>query len=150
MNEAVLSTDFGEIDLLSKKLQAMQLTPAARKKLLAALGVEMETQTKERFVRKTDPDGDKWADIADSTRRYLARHYPGSQPPLVRDGNLRDTIESQVLGTTEVLAGETKEYAIYHQTGTPKMPARPSLGIGTEDAEELAEVIDDFIKRNLR
>lgn len=68
-----------------------------------------------------------WAALADSTEEEKARlGYPASAP-LLRTGMLRDSIESQSVGSMAVV-GTDDPVMIYHEFGTSKMPARPVLG----------------------
>ena len=82
MADAVVTIQDDELKALCSRLNGMALKPEDRKKLLAGIGAEMETQTQDRFAEKKSPDGDSWADIAESTRRYYEKyaskvHYPG-------------------------------------------------------------------------
>lgn len=46
-------------------------------------------------------------------------------PLLIRSGAMRQSIGWRIAGPDTVRIGSDKQYAIYHQTGTKKMPARP-------------------------
>lgn len=83
MADAVVTIQDDELKALCSRLNKGALRPSDRKQLLSDIGVEMETQTQERFATKESPDGDSWADIAESTRRYYEKyarkvHYPGN------------------------------------------------------------------------
>ena len=46
-------------------------------------------------------------------------------PLLIRTGALRQSIRWRTNGTDTVVVGTDRKYAIYHQRGTKRMPARP-------------------------
>ncbi len=48
-------------------------------------------------------------------------------PLLIRSGNLRQSITWRFNGNDSVVVGSPVQYAIYHQMGTKRMPARPFL-----------------------
>jgi len=151
MAGAVVSVDAREIKRLAAVLNSSTLDAGSRRKLMASLGVELEDQTKERFETKRSPEGTPWAEISEKHRLYLEARFPGSQPPLVVGGELRDTVESQASEWT-VLTGATKIYAAVHQFGWDEknIPARPYLGIGTTDEEALVAVAEDFLESVVR
>ena len=149
MDSANVSVNIKEIEALTKKLKGYALTPAQETALLKSLGVEIETQISERIEStKRDPEGKTWADIAEKTRKYLVRHFPSARPPLWRTGELLDTIESQV-SSGVLLTGATKEYARYLQDGTMRLPARPFIGLSTQDISDLADLIDAWLKEHI-
>lgn len=78
---------------------------------------------------KEDPDGNAWAPWAAST--LLARERKGNvgQGLLYDGGTLVNSIYYTIQGTSVVVSARAP-YAGFIQNGTPKMPARPFLGIG--------------------
>jgi len=148
---ASFSADTREIKRLAAALKGVTLEAADRRHLTRALGVELEDQTKERFDRKETPDGDPWKAISEAHQEYLARRFPGAEPPLVVSGGLRDSVESQP-SEWVVLTGATKVYAAVHHFGWAEknIPARPYLGVGPEDEEALAGIVEDFLDRRMR
>lgn len=150
MSGACVSVNAKEIEALAKKLNGYALSVSDERSLLHSLGVEIESQMHERLTSiKEAPDGSKWAALAMSTKKYLQIHYPGARPPLWRTGDLIDTIESQAQGSV-LIAGATKEYAGYLQKGTKRMPARPFIGLSTEDVSELSQLIDLWLKERFK
>jgi hypothetical protein len=76
----------------------------------------------QQYADGTDPYGDAWADLAEST---IAKGR--TPPPLTDSGVMRagtDVAPSAGAGITITLGAD---YAIYHQGGTGSMPARPIL-----------------------
>lgn len=69
-----------------------------------------------------------WAPLAESTLER--KEADGSAPPdnpLVHSGDLRDSIEHEVVGH-EAVIGTKDPLMVFHEFGTSKMPARPVLG----------------------
>lgn len=151
MADAVVTIQDDELKALCSRLNNMALKPSDRKQLLHSIGVEMETQTKERFQTKTSPGGDDWAEIAQSTKKFYRKKYGSDNPgkgTLWRLSSvpLIDTVTSET-GSWSVLVGATKVYAAVHQYGWSEknIPARPYLGLGSEDKSEILELINTFL-----
>lgn len=151
MASASFSADIREIKRLAAAFKGVTLEAADRRRLTRELGVELEDQTKDRFDTKVSPEGDTWEAISDVHQEYLARRFPGAESPLVISGELRDSVESQP-SEWAVLVGATKIYAHVHQTGWAEknIPPRPYLGIGPDDEEALALIVEDFLGRRMR
>ena len=143
-----------EIDTLARKLNSFVLSGGDKAALLNSLGGVIEDQTKERFDTKRDPDGNAWRKITEKYRKYLLlpkseKHpvnYTGAEPPLVREGGLRDSIEHQLMGNDAVLIGATAKYADYHQSAKKENRRRKFLGFGTDNIIELQDAVDEFME----
>lgn len=73
----------------------------------------------------------RWAPLSPTYATWKAIHYPG-RPLMVRSGDLRSQLTSSrkaVLAETDrqLFVGTAIPYAVFHQEGTSKMPARPPL-----------------------
>lgn len=146
---ACVEINVNEIEMLAKKLNGYVLSTSDEQSLLQSLGVEMEAQMSERISStKTDPEGKRWKEIAESTRRFYLDYFPQSRPPLWRKGGLLDSIESQVYGT-RLLSGATAKYAGYLQDGTKTMIKRSFAGLSAADIAELSELIDVWLKKRI-
>lgn len=75
-----------------------------------------------------------WAPLAEST--IADRIAKGFTPddPLLRTGDLRDSIEVQTEGN-EAVVGSVSEIAMYQELGTEKMPPRAFLGPAAFDSK---------------
>ena len=130
----------------------MALKPSDRKQLLHDIGVEMEAQTKERFQTKTSPDGDDWAEIAQSTKNFYRKKF-GSENPgkgtlwRLSSVPMIDTVTSEV-SSWSVLVGATKVYAAVHQYGWKErnIIARPYLGLSNDDKTDIIGIINTFLE----
>lgn len=69
----------------------------------------------------------EWADLADSTEAEKARLGYPVDAPLLREGDLRDSIEREVDGL-EAVVGSKSDIAEYQEFGTAKIPPRPFIG----------------------
>jgi len=171
MAAAQVSFDLKEVDAVRKTLAEAVLDSGGRQRLLQSIGVEMETQTKERFDTQRSPEGDSWKALAQRTKDYYRSNGKGHRGILVGEGLLRDSITSEVQQAGwSVLVGATMEYAAAHQFGaaiTPKtakalavpgygmlkkvtIPARPYLGVSPNDAREIASIAAAFLAGGIR
>lgn len=151
MAGSVVTIQDDELKALCSRLNSMALKPSERKELLGSIGVEMETQTKERFATKETPAGDDWADIAESTKNYYQKKFGTKNPgngTLWRQGSLMDSITSEV-NSWSVVVGATKVYATVHQYGWKErnIVARPYLGLSNEDKADIIGIINGFLDR---
>ena len=145
MASAEFTFDLKELDGLAKLLEQAKLSSQDRRQLLKNIGVEVEAQTQKRFDTQLSPEGKRWQDLADKTKHYYAKYFPGLRNSLlVLEGGLRDSIENQV-DDWSVLVGATKVYTATHQFGRGKIPARPYLGISTSNAEDIMKVAQAFL-----
>jgi hypothetical protein len=76
-----------------------------------------------------------WAELADSTKAdRVAKGFPENEP-LLRTGELRDSIEVSVKGN-EAVVGSVSDIAMYQELGTDRgIPPRPFLGPAAFDAK---------------
>jgi hypothetical protein len=93
------------------------------------VGAVVEKRAKEEFGEYQPAIGpfQAWAELADSTKADRLRQGYSENDPLLRSGDLRDTISYEAHGL-EVAIGSTDDKMVYHEFGTPKMPPRPVLG----------------------
>lgn len=151
MADAVVTIQDDELKALCSRLNGMALKPAERKALLASIGEEIITQTKDKFAEKKTPDGDDWADIAESTKNYYQKKIGSKNPGngiLWRQGNLMDSL-TQEASSWSVVVGATKVYAAVHQYGWKEknIIARPYIGLSAENKVEIIEIINAFLER---
>lgn len=132
--------------------------------VMAAIGTGLVGSTHMRFVTQTDPEGQAWAAL---NTGYAAEKR--NSRILTESGRLRDSINARA-GNDEVLVGTNVIYAAIHQFGgtiAPKsathlwfriggalikaskvtLPARPFLGISSEDEAMISETVFGFLER---
>lgn len=68
-----------------------------------------------------------WEQLADSTEAEKARKGYEPDAPLLREGDLRDSIEHEVQGKDAVI-GSKSDIAEYQEFGTANIPPRPFIG----------------------
>ena len=132
-----------QVRLLSYRMR--DLTP-----VLEGVGAALESNVRNRFESRTDPDGMPWAPWAQSTRDS----YPegGNRRLLDRLGDMLNGVSYQLEGDASVRVGFDKEYATYHEWGTEHMPRRgllmsdPDQGtLSEDDTATVLAVLNDFI-----
>ena len=125
-----------------------------RRALLQQLAGVAESQTRERITSGAEkaPDGEPWQAW---TARYAATRH-GNNSMLDGEGNLADSITSEIEGD-EALIGSNLVYAAIHQHGgTPDMapgpagiPAREYLGFSQDNLDEIESVADRWLDKHL-
>lgn len=152
MASGQITVDARSVTRLASLLNTVALDGSKKAQVLHSIGVEVEGQVTERFDTKVDSTGKAWQAISEAHQGFLEKAFPGAQPPLVMEGGLRDSIESQVTGSASVLIGETKIYAATHQWGdkTRNIPARPSLGINEQNARDIENLIGTLLDSWIR
>ena len=97
-------------------------------------------------TRKVGPDDRPWAPWAPSTAKARERKGNAALGLLVDSGTLLRSITSQVIGSHHtVQIGTNVSYAQYLNQGTPKMPARPFLGISKRAQEGINQAIKLYL-----
>lgn len=79
-----------------------------------------------RAKRTIGTNQEEWAPLAASTITDKARHGFKTPAPLLRTGEMRDSIEYMVHGN-EGCVGSNNPEAKWHELGTARMPPRPFL-----------------------
>jgi phage gpG-like protein len=120
-----------------KSLGSLALHMAAQEvALLASLheglekcAVRVETTAKDEIGHYQSGIGPfpAWADLADSTEEHKAKMGYPSDAPLLASGDMQRSI-SHATHMLEAVIGSTDKKMVYHEFGTPKMPARPVMG----------------------
>lgn len=126
--------------------------------VLSQIGEILIASTKKRFKTGVAPDGSPWAKNSPVTVERK-----GKNQPLIDGGTLKSQIFKEVR-EDGLSIGSTEEYASTQQFGAKKgqftksgrttpwgdIPARPFLGISTEDETNILNEIADYIDRALR
>lgn len=114
---------------------ALHLTKAtvgglvATKSGLARAAEVLEKEAKSEFGHYQDAIGPfpEWPELADSTKDDRTAKGFTENDPLLRTGDLRDSIHHEV-DEWEAVVGSTSPIMPFHEFGTSKMPPRPVLG----------------------
>lgn len=143
-----------EIKLDNKEVESRLLDLAKRSENLRPLmkniaGV-FAYSTEENFKEEGRPD--KWADLAESTKKQRTKtgHYPGQI--LQVSGQLASSISTYYDNDSAVI-GSNLDYAAIHQLGgqagknqSVTIPARPYLQLTQDDFEEIIQETEKYLK----
>jgi len=124
---------------------------ALNHELLERSAKSIERRAKEKLGSYQDQSGQfvAWAELAESTKQDREQQgYPENEP-LLRSGELRDSIEHQVIGNVAHI-GSNSDVAVYQELGTDKMPPRSFLGgAAHEKAPEIVEMMGENVTLHL-
>ncbi|WHQ73418.1 hypothetical protein [Pantoea sp. Lij88] len=70
---------------------------------------------------------DAWVSLAESTKADRVRQGYSEDEPLLRSGELRDSIESEVVGLAAIV-GTKSQIGFWQEVGTDSIPPRPFIG----------------------
>lgn len=99
------------------------------RRALDQVGAAVERTAKSEFGDYQDAVGPfpEWAELAESTKEERVRLGFTENDPLLRSGQLRDSI-SHYVEELEVTIGTPSEIAEFHEFGTSRMSPRPFMG----------------------
>jgi len=114
--------------------------PKAKKVILETAGEEVEKNAKSKFGNYQEAIGpfDKWEELADSTKADRVRQGYSENEPLLREGDLRDSI-SRSVEEDAVSVGSTSEIMVYQELGTKNIK-HPRAAIGPAMFEKKARI----------
>lgn len=70
---------------------------------------------------------DAWSPLAESTKADRVRRGYSEDGPLLRSGELRDSIQSEVLRLAAIV-GTKSDIGLWQEVGTAHIPPRPFIG----------------------
>lgn len=106
---------------------------AATSDIKVALTAHICAENTRRRAHDIFGDPQKLQTLAESTQAERERlGYPANEP-LVRTGELRDSLKVEAEGPIAVVGSELEMMA-WHEFGTSRTPSRPVLGIATTEA----------------
>jgi phage virion morphogenesis protein len=110
---------------------------------MSAVAALLENSSRKRFETQTDPDGQPWAPLAEATQKIKGKKGSLGRGILTDEGLMR-RITSHATADM-AMAGTGQPYAVYHQLGTKKMPARPIFGLSAEDKDDIRDALTDWL-----
>lgn len=113
----------GDFAALAALRQALKGAKGTVTDIVRESSKRVDALVEDEFARGADPYGRAWAPLAPST---LARGR--TPPPLTATGTMRGSRVVVPVGLTTKI--RLPFPAAYHQTGTPRMPARPIVPDG--------------------
>lgn len=101
----------------------------AEHRALKAAAILVEAEAKSEFGVYQGQIGpfDKWDELADATKIDRVTQGYSENDPLLRSGELRDSIGHALDGLNAVV-GSTSDVMVYQELGDEKLPPRPVLG----------------------
>jgi phage virion morphogenesis protein len=114
-----------------------------------SIGEALVASTQRRFQDRQDPEGHAWAALSSVTRERKGhnRQLEGESKQLARQIHYNASSDG-------VEVGSTMEYAAMMHFGGKKsefphlwgdIPARPFLGLSADDADEIIDILQDFL-----
>jgi phage gpG-like protein len=111
---------------------------------------QVKTVNARQFKEEGTVETGKWAPLSKDYGRWKARVRPGRKL-LVFDGDLKRSMTVPgkgiyIVRSTSMTVGTSVPYAIYHQKGTPTMPARPLIGSPRkQDTRQFGKILQRWI-----
>lgn len=144
MTEPVVSINVTD-KALQQKLKEVASKVSDPSEFLEEAGQIVQLGTDQRWEKEIDPDGNRWAENSEYTRR-LKREQGRIDKILQSSGRARASINYRIEGDT-VIIGTNVEYMVKHQLGIEGQKKREFLGISDEDKVEIAIAADEYLKR---
>lgn len=92
---------------------------------------------------------DAWAPLAESTKVERVRRGYSEDEPLLRSGELRDSIQSEVMGLAAIV-GTKSDIGLWQEVGTSHIPPRPFIGPAyVRKIDPLLEAIGEAITNGI-
>ena len=119
---------------------------------LTVCAILIQNDTRQRFQRGVDPDGNRWKPLKRTPRVPKGR---GKNQPLWATGRLVASTGAaapghvQQVGDNVLVYGTSVKYGGFHQDGTKFIPARPFLGIGEPLLRQLGGVVAKYVEEEL-
>lgn len=150
MAGATLSVSLTDANV-KRALQALAVRTVNLEPAFKEFGSYEVTSTQHRIEEEHDPDGKRWPELRPSTqlaRRGRSRSIRGGEH-MLRVSNLLFQSLTYLASQFELAVGSNRIYAALQQLGgTPDMPpgpahvpARPYLGLSSDDQEELGIIL---------
>jgi phage virion morphogenesis protein len=105
------------------------------------IGEALLNSTRRRFETQTAPDGSPWAPLSPG---YEKRKKKNKDKILTLEGLLRGLLNYDA-SADALLVGTPLGYGSTHQFGRGNIPARPFLGLSTDDTEMILDALADWL-----
>lgn len=111
---------------------------------------------RQAFFEERTPGGEPWAPLSPVTiamKGARSGHVAAHSTILIDTGRLFESLTTPdgtsdtiwITGDRFLTFGTSVPYAIFHETGTARMPARPAVGLSDETADQIADKIGEFV-----
>ena len=138
----ITSDDLGNV---GQALRQLSGSLKNTRPLMRGIATLLENSTRKRFETKTAPDGSRWANWTERTKR-IEKYRTRGRDRLLRDESY--LLKSITSRSTANLAqvGTNRVYAPHHQFGTKRMVARPMFGLSAQDSADIVDLLHDFVR----
>lgn len=146
-------------EAVSKALAAFEQSLADEGPALAAIADDFRAMISQQFATEGRASGTPWAARKSMHVGAAPRGRPGSEgrrrglPLLVRTGALLESLRGpsganhvEEIGPDTLTLGSRLPYAMFHQLGTRRMPARPIIVLSGERTERWLEIVRSAIE----
>lgn len=155
MAGAFIKVDIDDKIVLERLAKLQRLGTNLRPAFLD-IGKYLERSHRQRWDREVSPDGVKWAALSPW---YQAQKAKNADKVLVLNAHLRDTLAQQATARS-LKFGSNRVYAAVHQFGAKAgafgrkkgraipwgdIPARPFLGVSTDDEAEILALLKEHL-----
>lgn len=134
-------------DFFTRKLNKKKFEVYAEyEKALIPVCEFLQEKAKEKFgVYQTD-----WKQLTPATQKGRVRLGYTPNDPLLRSGDLRDSVEYSILGNSAVV-GSKNEIMLYQEKGTSTIPPRPVfLIVHQNHGKEAVEIFVSYIFKGFK
>lgn len=108
-----------------------------------ASGIEKAAKDKIGEYQKESGPFPAWQELAESTKADRLNKGYDPDEPLLREGDLRDSIQHEVSGL-EAIIGSKSDIAAYQEFGTNRIPPRPFIGPAAyENKDKIERVLGE-------
>lgn len=130
-------------DLLEKALIPVEASAALD---TAAAVIEHEAKREIGTYQRSDMGPyEAWPELAESTKAERVRQGYSENDPLLRSGELRDSISRETHGL-EAVVGSDSDVMVYQEFGTRTIPPRPVLGLAAVRSHEaVLKIVGDGV-----
>lgn len=128
---AALAAQLAAVSVAQRKMEHEALEKAAKV-------VKKRAKAKIGKYQDEAPPFAGWAELADSTKTDRVQQGYAENEPLLRTGEMRDSIEHKVIGN-EAHVGSNNDKAVWQELGTENIPPRSFLGGAA--AEETPKIV---------
>lgn len=152
---AILNISVEGDTLIARELRGWQLRAVSARPAFEKMADAFAQAETRQFDSEGGYGSGGWAPLSPSYAAWKAIHYPG-KPILERTGALRRALTTRPLGVERIedefgefgvggSLGSGVDYAVYHQQGTPKMPARPPVAFPESVKREFVKILQVWL-----
>ena len=101
----------------------------------------------EPFLSQGGVYGERWAALADSTKKQKERKYPG-RGVLVASGDMQNSFKYSATPVSVTIMNSSKLFA-FHQLGTTKMPQRVMMLLDDTRQKKVISIVEEMLTPKL-